>query len=67
MSVEFTDVNDSKMIDENLNRAKSMQWPKAVRSELDSLQQKQTWHLIDQNVVYCKWIFKHNPGTDGQI
>ena len=25
MSVEFTDVNDSKMIDENLNRAKSMQ------------------------------------------
>ena len=22
---------------------------------------------FDCNVVYCKWIFKHNPGTDGQI
>ena len=48
-----------------------MQWSKATKSEFDSLLQNQIWDFVDlsdrNNLMGCKWIFKHKREVDWQI
>ncbi|KAL0352254.1 UNVERIFIED_CONTAM: Copia protein [Sesamum calycinum] len=43
----------------------------AMRSIMDSMGSNQVWTLIDQpkgvKSVGCKWVYKHNLGTDGEV
>ena len=59
------------MIHKALNEANIMPWSEAIQLELDSLEQNQTWDLVDpsdgQNVVDYKWIFKQKPDADSRF
>ena len=45
---------------------KSTRWIAAMNEEIESLQKKHTWQLVEkpknQKIVDCKWVFKRNKG-----
>ena len=46
-------------------------WKKAIKIEIDSILQNQTWELVDLPLgakpIGCKWIFKRKFHPDGSI
>lgn len=54
---------------EALSSPDRQHWEKAIKEELDSISQNQTWTLKelppDCNVVKSRWIFKIKPGVKG--
>lgn len=46
-------------------------WEEASNNEWDSIQQNETWDLVDlppgSKTIGCKWVFKRKLRTDGTI
>ena len=51
---------------EAITSGKSTRWIAAMNEEIESLQKKHTWQLVEkpknQKIVDCKWVFKRNKG-----
>lgn len=74
LEVLFNMINECepKTMQEAMDSSESSYWKEAVKDELDSLAQMETWTLVPppkrkQNIVSCKWIFKRKYDEDGQI
>lgn len=55
--------------DEIKNREDKLQWEKAIKDELDSLLQNNTWSIVprpdNKNIVDCKWVFNIKMDNNG--
>ncbi|KAM1256948.1 hypothetical protein EV1_030743 [Malus domestica] len=51
--------------------SQSSEWMKAMKEEIDALQQNQTWDLVpkprDVKSISCKWVYKIKRRPDGSI
>lgn len=50
---------------------KDLNWVKAMETEINALQENNTWELIDlpqdKHVVGCKWVYKPKFHSDGML
>ena len=62
---------DPSTVDEARSRSDWGKWETAIKSELKSLEDAQTWRVVERpsgvNVVGCKWVFKIKRNTAGEI
>lgn len=65
---EKHNVQDPMTRSEALNSHDSSNWKRAMEEEIKSLQDNDTWTLVDlpanKNIVDCKWVFKTKRGND---
>ena len=58
-------------VDEARSRPDWEKWEMAIAAKLGSLDDVQTWRVVERligvNVVGCKWVFKINRNTAGEI
>lgn len=58
-----------QLYDEIKNREDKLQWEKAIKDELDSLLQNNTWSIVprpnNKNIVDCKWVFNIKMDSNG--
>jgi len=63
--------NDSLTYSETISSSESNFWKEAIKIEIDSILQNQTWKLVDlppgAKPIGCKWIFKRKYNPDGFI
>ena len=63
--------DDPKMYNEAISDIDSEKWLEAMKSEIDSMYSNQVWILVDPSEdivpIRCKWIYKRNIGTDGNV
>ena len=49
----------------------ALEWKKAIKSELDSLEKNRTWDIVDKpskaRAIFCKWVLKKKRTADGEI
>lgn len=63
-------ISEPSTYDEALNSQYSQQWISAIKEEIKSLEENQTWALVEKpalkNIVGCKWVFKikSSPNND---
>ena len=42
--------------------SEALEWKKAIKSELDSLEKNRTWDIVDKpskaRAIFCKWVLK---------
>ena len=61
--------NVPKCFQEIKSRPDRAEWEKAIKDELDSLRENQTWVLVDRpkdkNIIDCKWVFAIKPDEFG--
>ena len=54
-----------------ISSSDSLLWKEAIKNEIDSLLQNQTWEVVDlppgAKLIGCKWIFKRKYFSDGSI
>ena len=62
---------DPSMVDEVRLRSDWGKWETAIKSELKSLDDMQTWRIVERlsgmNIVRCKWVFKIKQNAVGEI
>lgn len=62
---------DPMTVDEALSRPDCELWQKAMNDELRSLEENQTWSLVnlprDKKPIQCKWVFKIKRDSDGKV
>lgn len=62
---------DPLSVEDARSRSDKRLWEQAMREELESLAENETWELVDRprhkNVVKCKWVFKLKKSADGKI
>ena len=68
----MTSEGEPRNIREAMNSPEASKWETAMKEEMDSLSQMNTWTLVppsteDHNIVDCKWIFKRKYNENGQI
>jgi hypothetical protein len=56
----------------NFNEAnKDDHWVKAMNDELDQIEKKKTWEMVQRpegkNIIGSKWIFKNKLNEQGQV
>ena len=55
--------------EESLNSSESVQWLKAMKSDMDSMYMNQVWTLVDPpkgiKPIGCKWVFKKKTDMEG--
>ena len=65
------EVLDPLTVDEARSRSDWGKWEMVIESELKSLEDVQTWRVVERpsgmNVVRCKWVFKIKRNTVGEI
>ena len=48
----------------------ALEWKKAIKSELDSLEKNRTWDIVDKpskaRAIFCKWVLKKKRTADGR-
>lgn len=73
MSVEelMTDLKEPETYEEATNDRCADEWRNAMKSEIQSLKENDTWELVDRptgkKVIPCKWVFKLKNNPDGSI
>ena len=54
-----------------MDDVESAKWKIEKEEEMDSLEKKKTWYLIEitkeRRVVGCNWVYKLKKGVDGRI
>ena len=49
----------------------ALEWKKAIKSELNSLEKNRTWDIVDKpskaRAIFCKWVLKKKRTADGEI
>ena len=64
----ITDIDEPSSVKEAMS---DPDWMQAMRSEMSSLHDNQTWELVPRpsgkNVVKSKWLFKIKRNADGSI
>ena len=63
--------NDPQTYFEALSSSEAKFWEKAIKIELESILENQTWELVDLPLgakpIGCKWIFKKKYFPDGSV
>lgn len=69
MCVEMSDEQIS--LDDAMNGPERVQWQNAMKQELKSFQDCDSWELVDRpsggTVVKNKWVFKKKYNTEGEV
>lgn len=62
--------NEPPSVDEALSSSSSKLWKDAMKKEMDSLHENQTWKLVPRsrhiNTISPKWVFRSKPKTKNQ-
>lgn len=71
MNIVYNDIKEPKSYNEAVSSPFKDQWIKAMQEEMASLEDNQTWELLelphDRQAIGCKWIYKMKRGEDGSI
>ena len=66
LSYQEISENEPRTYSEAMKSKQSQQWQQAMKEEMQSLHDNQTWTLVpspkNQRIVDCKWIFKVKEG-----
>ena len=69
-TIDHTNV-DPITYDDAISSSEAHQWRDAIKSELNSINDNNTWTIVpaprDRRPIGCKWIFKRKLNTDGSI
>ena len=61
--VTYTDAGLPNSYEEAIAAPDANPWPQAMKSEMDSIHQNQTWELVElplgRESLLCKWVFRY--------
>src|SRR5262249_5767852 len=69
--VHLVEHDEPDSYEEVLKSSESELWLKAMKSEMDSMEENQVWTLVDPpegiKPIGCKWVFKKKTDMDGNV
>jgi hypothetical protein len=69
--VLLLDNDEPSTYDEAMMGPNSEEWLKAMRSEIESMDDNQVWKLVDPpdgvKTIECKWVYKKKTDMDGNV
>ena len=71
IGIAATPSTDPRTVTEALNSADSDEWKAAMKEEMASLQENETWELTQlphgKKAIGCKWVFKRKEDESGNV
>ncbi|CAK9816510.1 Retrovirus-related Pol polyprotein from transposon TNT 1-94 [Anthophora quadrimaculata] len=71
IETNFLEIIEPETVEEALASPQARQWKNAIREELDSLSNRNTWEVTElpkgRKCIGCKWVFKLKTNTEGKI
>ena len=68
--VNYTDAGEPSTYDEAMAAPDAETWLQAMKSEMDSIHQNQTWELVEllarRKPLPCKWVFRYKYVSDSE-
>ena len=68
--VNYTDAGEPSSYEEAIAALDAEPWLQAMKSEMDSIHQNQTWELVElpseRKPLSCKWVFRYKYVADSE-
>ena len=70
-NVLLLDNDEPSTYNEAMMGPNSEEWLRAMRSEIESMDDNQVWKLVDPldgvKIIECKWVYKKKTNMDGNV